>query len=118
MISCHKNVADFITAYIEWYILNKFGQFQENGEYLYIHDLWIHSSKRGTRVLNYLIHKIDTHPVAYNCKWVYWSREKYNRLTRLFPRERLAKLGLNSGLQGEKNVLQTNQSLYQESCAV
>ena len=97
MVSVLDNQEGFLTGYIEWYVLNEHGQFQENGDYIYIHEIWIHPLQRKKKALKHLIQKIDKDPLGYTAKWVYWSREKYNRLTRPFPRERLAKIGANYG---------------------
>ena len=93
MISVLKNQQEYVYSFIEWYVLNDNGQFQEDGEYLYIHDLWIHPHKRKGKSLKHLIQKIHTHPLSYTAKWVYWNNQKHDKLTKPFRRDRLSKIG-------------------------
>jgi len=95
MVVSAKNTQGFIYAYAEFQILNSNGQFEDNGEYLYIQDIWIHDCWRKTGALRRLIRLIDDHDFTRNCKYVYWVREKYNdRQTKIFPRQRLVKMGV------------------------
>jgi len=98
MISFLDNPEGYIYAYIEWYTTDQEGHNQENGEFIYIEEIWIHPDKRKTTALNHLVYKVDKHPFTYKSKWVYWLNQKHNeRLTRSFPRERLAKIGVRHG---------------------
>ncbi len=94
MVSVLDNQEGYLTAYIEWYVLNEHGQFQENGEFIYIHDTWIHPNKRRGKALKHLIQKINTHPLSYTGKYVYWNNQKKDKLTKSFPRARLSKIGV------------------------
>ena len=93
MVTTIDNKDGYIAGFCEWYVLNEHGQFQENGDYIYIHEMWVHPDKRKNKALKHLIQKIDKDPLGYKARWVYWHREKYHRLTKPFPRERLAKIG-------------------------
>lgn len=102
MISSLKNGNGFIYAYIEWEILDAFGQFKDFGEYIYIQNLWVHENFQNSRAIKELIGLIDSHPFAKNSDYVYWNNLKHNdRLTKPFRRERLAKMGVK---HGQKNV--------------
>ena len=94
MVTCLKNIDGYITAYIEWYVLNEKTQFDNYGKYCWVADLWIHESQRGKETLKKLVGLMDADPKGKTCLWVYWKNEKHNeRLTRMFLRSRLAKLG-------------------------
>ena len=83
-------------AYVLWDTVNKDGQKDPNGEYLFIYDLWIHVSHRMGSALNELIGMIDANPASKSAKWVYWEREKYgNRMSKLINRFSIAKKGVH-----------------------
>jgi len=94
MVSTLKNLQGYIYGFAEWYVLNDKGHFQEDGDYIYIHEIWIHENKRRSKALKHLIHKIDTHECSHRARHVYWNNEKHDRLTKSFKRERLAKIGV------------------------
>jgi hypothetical protein len=90
MISVLKRRDGMVFGYIEWYVLDEYGQFKENGEYLWIHECWIHKDFRhpARHELQNLIKKIDDHVLARNAKWVYWRNRKHSeRKTPLYRRE-------------------------------
>ena len=94
MISCLKDNNGFIFAYLEWQIVNVMGQFEDNGEYCYIQDYWIHPAWREEHkyILAELSQQINDHKFSKNLKWIYWNREKYNdRLSKLYPKEKFLK---------------------------
>jgi hypothetical protein len=94
MVSCLKNSDGLVYAYIEWYVLNEKGQFEENAKYCFVKDLWIHDSHRHGGALGGLVKLMDEAPQGKSCEWVYWNNLKHNeRQTKPFRRSRLAKLG-------------------------
>lgn len=82
MVSYLQTQTGEIWAYIEWQILNKDGQFEDDGEYIYVQDLWINEERRtgfgDWRVIKKLIPKIANHRFSNNAKFVQWCRHKYN----------------------------------------
>lgn len=106
MLSVFRNFDDFIVAYLEWQIVNAQGQFEDNGEYCYIQDYWIHPSWRSENriILSELSRQIADHKFSKNMKWVYWCRHKYNdRLSKLYSKEKFLK-GDTYGWRKEVNT--------------
>lgn len=102
MINTLKSPKGFIYAYIEWQILDASGQFKDNGEYIYVQEVWIHPEFRGAKILNQLITMVDEHKFARNASFVYWTRDKYNdRTSRIFSRGTGSRKGVHYGQQKE-----------------
>lgn len=80
MLSTLKNSDEYIIAYLEWEIVNVQGQFEDEGEYCYIQDYWIHPNWQSENkiILAELSKQVSEHSFSKNMKWVYWNREKYN----------------------------------------
>lgn len=73
MVGTIKNLEGCIIGYIEWNLVNKQGQFNNNSEYLYIADIWVHEKQRWSNVFQELIRIVDNHPYAKDAKFVYWD---------------------------------------------
>ena len=73
MTSVIKNEAGFVVAYCEWEIVNADGQFENNGKYIYIQNIWIHDKHRKTSLLRDLAEQIYNHRYTRNSKYVYWE---------------------------------------------
>jgi len=73
-----KNFDGLVYAYIEWQILDEFGNFQENGRYIYIQDLWVNSGYDGREAIRRLSELINEDKRSNNALFVYWVRHKYN----------------------------------------
>ena len=71
MVETVKNGDGFILGYIEWNLLDKFGQF--GNEYIYIADIWIHDTWKSNMVFKELIRMVDDHPFSKDAKFVYWD---------------------------------------------
>lgn len=100
MVSSLKTDSGLIYAYIEWYIINRYGQFKDFGDYIYIHDCWIHQAYRYTDALRKLIYLIDTNEKAKSSHFVYWLNLKHKeRKTPIYKRSRLARMGVQYGEQ-------------------
>jgi len=76
MISVLKNDDGYVTGYIEWEIVNKDGQFENNGKYIYIQNVWIHPQERKTEALRDLAVLINKHPYSQKATHVYWELYK------------------------------------------
>ena len=71
MVETVKTSDGFILGYIEWNLLDKFGQF--GNEYIYIADVWIHDLWKGYGVFEELVRIVDDHPFSKDVKFVYWD---------------------------------------------
>ena len=90
MISTLKTTDGFIEAYIEWRVVNDLGKMKENGEYIYVADLWIHPSARFKGAIKDLIVLIDQDERSHNAHSVYWTNLKHKeRITPTYTKERL-----------------------------
>ena len=94
MVVFEQDNIGFIVGFLEFEIVNDLGQFKNYGEYIYIQNAWIHETLRNSLVLRKLITKVDYHKFCFNAFWVYWRNDKTGKLTKPFPRKRLAKLGV------------------------
>jgi protein tyrosine phosphatase len=88
MLISHKTYSDYINAYIEFDVVNHLGIQTNNGEYLFIRDIWIHHTLNGQEEIAKFILKLDEHEHTKSVKYIYWERQKRdNKLSRLFNRE-------------------------------
>ena len=99
MISCLRNDNGFIYAYIEWYILDQFGQFQSMGNFMYINDVWVHPDYRNNKCIERIIPQLHNHNFSSNVRVVYWARDKYNGKISKYLRLKLSKKGEYYGKQ-------------------
>ena len=98
MISVLKDEDGYVWSYIEWEVTAGGTELKKDGEYIYIQTFWVHEDFDGKDAIYGLIPKIDEHPFAWNAKWVYWNRDKYNdRTSRVFQRWKLARKGVKDG---------------------
>lgn len=85
MVSYTKDLNGRIVSYIEWQILDAFGQFKDMGEYIYIQEIWCHEDRNLVDELPKLISLICVNKFSQNAIYVYWLREKYNdRRSRIY----------------------------------
>ena len=92
MVETIKDYDGKVVALIAWQVVNEEGQYKDQGDYIYIEDLWIHRDARGNGVLRRLINLIDKHKFATKAKWVYWEREKYNhRISKRISRKKITR---------------------------
>lgn len=65
-----------IIAYIDMTLRDIYGNPDPIGEYMYIHEMWIHESIRYTKAWKqFLYNAIKEFPLL---KYVYWVRRKHN----------------------------------------
>jgi hypothetical protein len=64
-----------VQAYIVYYQINKDKKLDENGEYIYVEDVWVHESVRKTNILKLAINCVI--PLFSKVKYLYWVRHKY-----------------------------------------
>ena len=93
MIETLKNEDGYIYGYITAQLVNDSGIPDEEGNFVYIWDIFVHPEYRQSQTINQLITLIDKR-CGSKARYVYWNSEKHNdRQTRSFRRERLAKMG-------------------------
>ena len=91
MLTHLKDYNGKIIGYIESWQVAQSGYPKERGEYLWVHDLWIHEGLRGKGLIKKLIGKMLLR--VPEVKFGYWVREKYNgRKSRLYKREEFKRL--------------------------
>jgi hypothetical protein len=92
MITTAKNSEGFVTAYLACRQVGQSGIEKFRGEYLFISDLWIHSSHHN----DWSIYRSLMHQALLRSKgvmWIYFERHKYNdRLSKLYTKEKIMKL--------------------------
>ena len=76
MISTLKNIHGYVQGYIEWEIVDRNGQFDSNGDYIYVQNCWLHEHYRFTSFLAQLADKIYEHPYSQKATRVYWDVSK------------------------------------------
>ena len=84
----------FIKSYFEYDFVNSNGTPNPEGAFLYVRDLWIHPTVKGTReILKYIGELAVTHSNNTTVKHIYWKRHKTGelRLSRSFSREQCEK---------------------------
>lgn len=91
MITSLKTSEGYIFAVSEWWICNVNGHLQDDGEYCQVREMWIHPAHRSVSTLREIVHKMNNDKFMLNVKWVYWRRDKYEKISKLFPRERFIK---------------------------
>lgn len=79
-----KNNEGYVTGLIEWNLLNHRGQFDENSEYIYIADIWVHEGHRRSFIFQELIRIVDEHPFNKDAKFVYWDFIKDEKGKRIY----------------------------------
>ncbi len=98
MIVTLKDRTGYVYGYAEFEVVDAFGQFKEEGEFLYIQEIWVHDHYRRSQAMKELITMMDKDPFTKNCDWVYWNRTKYNdRQSNTYRRDRLSKMGVENG---------------------
>ena len=73
MISKLENQDGFITAFIEWDVLDFKGQFATNGDYICIREAWVHPSLRFSGAIGELSLRIYKEKCTQAARYVYWE---------------------------------------------
>ncbi len=91
MLINEKNEDGYIIGYIEYQHVAQSGLPKYKGEYLWIHDLWIHEKFKGRKMLLKLVKMMLVN--APSAQYGYWRRGKYNgRISRLYKRSEFKRL--------------------------
>ena len=86
MVTSLKDEDGRIVAYAEWRLVGPSGYEMENGEYVWISDLWIHSDFERTKRINRLIDEVMM-LVPMSAKYCYFTRHKYGGRKKMFSKE-------------------------------
>ena len=81
MITVLKNDNGYVYAYCEWEILNKEGQFENDGDIVYVQNIWVQKKERYKDAVKELIELMYKHPYTQNSNYVYFviTRDKDNK---------------------------------------
>ena len=82
---------DLVYAYCEYNVVNKSGQFDNQGLFLYIAELWISPEYRGFKSLKLMISEIENDPKTKCTRYVYYNRDKYEKLSKPILKEKFLK---------------------------
>lgn len=72
MIITLKDRNHLVYAYVEWNVVDDTGRTVKDGPNIYINNMWIHRSYRGSSAFQKLCERVYEHPYSQNSKWVYW----------------------------------------------
>lgn len=89
MLYTLKNSEGYIYAYMEFDIVDNNGKWKNEGNHLYIRDLFVHNNYDGEEVIKEFILKLDNDIRTKYVEKIYWEREVNGqmRVSKAFPRE-------------------------------
>ena len=93
MIAVKQDEDNKVVAYVDYYIVDKFGYPCEVGQYCYVKKCWVHESIRYEYTLKNFVE--EEHIKFPTVKWIYYEREKYNKrmsiydITRFYTKRRI-----------------------------
>lgn len=99
MVSTSHDGLGKIVGYIEWRQVGPSGFDKPFGEYVWIHDFWIHEPERGQ---GYVFAELvnDVLEKSTGAKFAYFRRGKYNgRVSKVYTREHFERLVRKRGHQ-------------------
>ena len=75
MLLTHKNSDGFIYSFFEWDVVDKEGKFKNDGDYMYVREIWVHEKYDGQQEIKQFISEL--HELVENkfIKWIYWLRD-------------------------------------------
>ncbi len=85
MITSLKDEQGRVIAYAEWRLVGPSGYEVEDGEYVWLSDLWVHQDFERTKRINRIIDEVMR--MVPNAKWCYFTRHKYTGRKKMFSRE-------------------------------
>ena len=86
MISVSKDDDGRVIGYIEWRQVGQSGFDKFRGEYVWIHNFWIHPDYRGKSIFSELVEKVLIS--SSGATQAYFRRSKYSgRVSKLYSRE-------------------------------
>src|SRR3990167_4911615 len=82
MVTSLKDIESKIIAYVEWRLVGQSGFDKQNGEYVWINDIWVHNNHRNNNLINRIIDEVMT--LAPLAKYCYFRRLKRNENLRMY----------------------------------
>lgn len=90
MITTLSTEDKYVYAYCEWTVVDDLGGDDDNGNFMFVRDFWVHNNYRPHGFKNLII-KMEMLCISKPFKWVYWNNRKHDRLINPIPRERMVK---------------------------
>ena len=87
MIAVKKDKEGRVIAYCEWRLVGQSGYECPNGKYVYVPDIWVHSSTRHQHLINEIID--DVMALVPQAEYCYFQRKDYNNKVRIFTRSQM-----------------------------
>jgi hypothetical protein len=82
VIKAYKNNGGYVYAYCEYQLVNEDGTPNDDGDFLYVFNAWVHEDRRSRKIIDRFIYDIlMKHD---NVKFVYWNRSKYDNKLSLY----------------------------------
>jgi hypothetical protein len=84
MITTLKDYDGKVITFCEWRLVGPSGYDMENGEYVWINDIWCHPSHRNRYKVNRIIDEVMR--MVPDAKYCYFQRKKKNERVRIYTR--------------------------------
>lgn len=85
MITTIKDDENYVVAFCEWRLVGPSGYEVQNGEYIWVNDLWVHPKYRELGLIGRIIDEVMSKvPQA---KYCYFQRLQVNERVRIYPRK-------------------------------
>jgi hypothetical protein len=115
MIKTLKTKIDYIYAYVEWEILDRDMKLNDDGETVYVQNVWIHRDYRSLGILDYFICQMFNDKKSKNIKYVYWNTNKTNRVSKLHCISKVLKHTSIGGKDGRRQNKNKNTAGYKSA---
>jgi len=73
-----------IIAFTEWRLVGQSGFDKQDGEYIWVEEIWVHQNYRGKHLINRMIDEIMR--ISPSAKYCYFNRLKRNSNLRMYSR--------------------------------
>jgi len=94
MLLVHKKDDGYIYSFFEFNIVDSKGNTKNQGEYMYVRDIWVHPNHDGKKEISRFITESEENEQTISVKHIYWLRTKWvngkvisKRLSRPFTRK-------------------------------
>lgn len=82
MLALQHDKEGRVVAYVEYLIVDKDGSINDQGEYCYCKNAWVHKSVERGKLLKEFV--MEEHMKWLQVKWLYFKRSKYNYRLRMY----------------------------------
>jgi hypothetical protein len=76
VILTRKNKEGFIYAYFDYDIVDHKGMLCDQGNFMFVKDLWVHPTFSGDTSIRDFIRELEIDKKNRDVLWIYWTREK------------------------------------------